>query len=172
MGIWATWLPVGSLVMYLLAPTLATKLGWQSVWWFGAGFAGLVFILFAVFMRTPTTPPEVRVSKGVKMGLLPALANPSIWLLGLAFAVYNLGLAGHNTYYPTFLSSVRGFDIKLVASTASLGPAVVMFGLNLGMFAGPLVFGALVERGGWVTAGYAMIPVLLAGFIPCKQERG
>ncbi len=247
MGIWATWFPVGSLTMYLLAPRLASALGWQSVWWFGAGFAGLVFILFAVFMRTPAKAPGMLDTGGVRKGLSQALANPNIWLLGLAFAAYNLGLGGSNTYYPTFLSSVRGMDINLAAATASLttmivpfvaptagmlsdrigsrrlvftypflvicammllpyritgwmipawligmglvvgviptaifsaapevmgkpqwaglGMAVVMLGQNLGMFAGPMIFGAVVEHAGWITAGNAMIPVLLTGFI-------
>ena len=48
---------------------------------------------------------------------------------------------------------------------AGLGLAVVMFGQNLGMFIGPIMFGNLVERLGWVTAGYAMIPFLVLGFV-------
>ena len=30
MGLWATWVPVGSLIMFNLAPTLATTAGWQA----------------------------------------------------------------------------------------------------------------------------------------------
>ena len=36
MGIWATWVPVGSVLMYNLAPALAAARGWQAVWWLGA----------------------------------------------------------------------------------------------------------------------------------------
>ena len=36
MGIWATWVPLGSLLVYILAPTMVTTVGWRSVWWLGA----------------------------------------------------------------------------------------------------------------------------------------
>lgn len=48
---------------------------------------------------------------------------------------------------------------------AGLGMAVVSFGQNLGMFLGPMLFGALVENSGWAAAGYWMIPILLLGFV-------
>src|SRR5512143_3747353 len=36
MGIWASWVPVGSFVIYNLAGPLLQSFGWQSIWWFGA----------------------------------------------------------------------------------------------------------------------------------------
>ena len=39
MGLWATWVPMGSILMLLLAPRMSTAWGWPSVWWFGAAFA-------------------------------------------------------------------------------------------------------------------------------------
>ena len=32
MGIWATWVPVGRIIMYNAAPPLGTAFGWQAVW--------------------------------------------------------------------------------------------------------------------------------------------
>jgi predicted MFS family arabinose efflux permease len=253
MGIWATWVPAGSLVMYLLAPTLAASFGWQSIWWFGAVIALLAFVLFWIFMRVPPSPAA---QPGLKTGASPAdeapnmrkaLANRSIWLLGLEFACFNLGLGAISTFYPTFLSAERGFSLAGAALTSSLmlivviffaplagvlsdkigsrklvftvpflivavmmlfpfritgwlipawmillgvvvgaiptatfsaapevmgkpqlagfGMAVIMFGQNLGMFAGPVIVGPLIENAGWAAAGYAMIPVLLLGLV-------
>jgi len=48
---------------------------------------------------------------------------------------------------------------------AGIGIAIVMMGQNLGMFIGPILFGNLVERLGWVLAGYWLIPVCILGFI-------
>ena len=48
---------------------------------------------------------------------------------------------------------------------AGLGMAVVMFGQNLGMFVGPILFGKLVENLGWIIAGYCLIPFCLLGFV-------
>ncbi|MBN2029868.1 MFS transporter [bacterium] len=31
MGIWATWFPVGSIIMYVFAPVMTTSLGWQII---------------------------------------------------------------------------------------------------------------------------------------------
>ena len=48
---------------------------------------------------------------------------------------------------------------------AGLGLAVIMVGQNLGMFVAPVLFGALVETSGWVTAGLWLIPFALVGFV-------
>ncbi len=249
MGIWATWVPVGSVVMYLLAPTLASSMGWQSIWWFGAGFALVAFVLYAIFMKMPAAgkPGGGGAAEGEAPNLVKALSNRSIWLLGLEFACFNAALLAVNTYYPTFLSSERGYSLAGASFTASLvmivvifsaplagilsdkigsrrlvftlpfvvvgvmmlfpfsvsgagvslwlillgviagaiptatfaaapeimgkpllagmGMAVVTLGQNLGMFVGPMVFGALVESAGWVTAGLWMIPVLALGLV-------
>jgi dipeptide/tripeptide permease len=38
-------------------------------------------------------------------------------------------------------------------------------GQNLGSLVGPILFGQIVEKSGWMIAGYLMIPFCLAGFI-------
>jgi MFS family permease len=48
---------------------------------------------------------------------------------------------------------------------AGIGMAVLALGQNLGMFIGPVLFGKLVERTGWVGAGYSMIPICLLGVV-------
>jgi MFS family permease len=48
---------------------------------------------------------------------------------------------------------------------AGLGLAVILIGQSLGQLLGPILFGEIVERSGWVIAGYAMIPFCLLGFI-------
>ena len=53
MGIWATWVPTGSLAMYILAPALGTSAGWQAVWWVGAGFTLVVMLAYGLLMRAP-----------------------------------------------------------------------------------------------------------------------
>lgn len=246
MGLWATWVPVGTIMMALMAPAMALAFGWQSVWWFTAGFSLLVLIVFAALMRMPPRPADAAAASEPALPLGKALQNRRIWLLALEFACFNLVFLSLATFYPTFLSEVRGFSLQQAAFVASistlvvlvsaplagvisdrigsrrlvytlpflfiavmmlfpytatgwqiyalmvllglfagaiptatfaaapelmarpelagLGLAVVMLGQNLGMFVGPIVFGALVEALGWVTAGYWMIPVCLLGF--------
>lgn len=248
MGIWATWVPVGSVLMFLLAPMMVESYGLQSIWWFGAGFALLAFVLYAILMKMPPMAGKPGGGPGGEPPSLgKALSNRSIWLLGLEFACFNMALLAVNTFYPTFLTAEQGFSMAAASSTTSLimvvtifsaplagvlsdkigsrrmlfswpfilvavmmifpfsitgavitiwmialgiisgaiptatfaaapeimgkpemagmGMAVVTLGQNLGMVAGPMLFGALIESSGWVTAGYSMIPVLLVGLV-------
>jgi MFS family permease len=244
MGIWATWVPVGSVAIYNLAPMLTGSLGWQSVWWLGAGFAMLMMIFSGLLI---THPPAHGPGDAQPPSLHQALANRNIWLLALEFACFNLALVSLGTYYPTFLSEVRGYllgQAALVSSIstlvvlfsapvagllsdrigsrrlvfslpflviavlflfpfrvagwqiialmiiqgliigavptatfaaasevmgkpqlAGLGLAIVLVGQNLGQLVGPVLFGELVQRLGWLTAGHLMIPFCLLGFI-------
>lgn len=247
MGIWATWVPVGSVIIYNLSPALASSFGWQATWWVGAAFA-LVMMAFSGWL---ITLPPARDQAGLRTQPAPdlrgALANRNIWLLALAFACMNLTMVSLGTYYPTFLSEVRGYALgqaaflssiatfavlfsapaagwlsdrigsrRLVFSLpflavavlllfpfrvtdwqiaavmllqgllvgaiptatfaaasevmrkpewAGLGLAVVLLGQNLGQLIGPILFGKIVERSGWVAAGYLLIPFCLIGFI-------
>ena len=250
MGIWATWVPVGSLIMYLLAPAMSATTGWQSVWWFAVIFTLVTMLLYGLFVRMPPnlnasviTQPTAPQSNN----LLKSLANRDIWLLALEFGAFNLVFLALATFYPTFLYENRGYPLpqaSFIASIATiavlfsaplagwlsdrigsrrllmalpfllfcvilllpfrvtgwqiyalmiaqglivgavptatfaaapevmkdarlagLGLAVVMFGQNLGMFVGPVLFGRMVESLGWISAGAFLIPFCLLGFV-------
>jgi nitrate/nitrite transporter NarK len=246
MGIWATWVPVGTVVMYLLAPILVTWNGLASVWWFGAAFALLMFVLFAVLIRQPPAQTASSVQPDAHLDIRLALANRDIWLLALEFACFNLALVTLGTYYPTFLNETRGYSLSQAALISSLGTlvilvsaplagwfsdrigsrrlvfsipflilafllifpfrvsgwliialaivqglfvgavptasfaaapevmrrpewaglglAVILIGQNLGQLVGPVLFGQLAGSLGWVSAGYLLVVVCLAGF--------
>ena len=53
MGVWASWVPVGSFIIYNLATPLLGSFGWQGIWWFGAAFALLAFVIYAVTVSAP-----------------------------------------------------------------------------------------------------------------------
>lgn len=252
MGLWATWVPVGSVLMYLIAPPLAMSFGWKSVWWFSLIFSLVAFVLVWLFMKMP---PHMAAAPQEAGGPPPeeapdmkkAMSIRDIWLLGALFGLFNMALIAVSTFYPTFLSAVRGHSMTSASWTSSIvmivvifsaplagilsdrlgsrkvfltwpfivaaimfifpftatdtvivlwlilmgviagaiptatfaatpeimkkpalvgmGMAVVALGQNLGMFIGPTMFGALLESSGWAVAGYAMIPVLLLGFV-------
>ena len=131
MGLWATWVPVGSLIMYNLAPTLATNAGWQAVWWFGAGFAVVTFFLYGLLMRTPPSVSEGRESvpgspEHAPPGLKEGLANRNIWLLAVLFCCFNLAFLAFATFYPTFLATEQGFSLAQAAFVASLPTLVTL----------------------------------------------
>lgn len=136
MGLWATWVPVGSLIMYNLAPALATTFGWQAVWWFGAGFAAVTFVLYGLLMRVP---PDVEAERtpvpGIPSNAPPKItegfANRNIWLLALHFSCFAGAFLAFGTFYPTFLTTERGYPLVQAAFIASLSTMMILFSAPL-----------------------------------------
>lgn len=132
MGIWATWVPVGSVIMYNLAPVLGTSAGWQAAWWSGAGFALVALILYWLLMRLPPSPVTVQrpgptsPSDDTLPKLGEALANRNIWLLALQFGCFNLVFIGFATFFPTFLTEAHDYPLAQAAFLASLSSIVVL----------------------------------------------
>ncbi len=83
MGVWATWVSLGSLLIYNIAPPVEETAGWQSVWWFAAGLTCAAVLLFAIFFRLP--PGEKRTHKASSSfnmdGIRKSFNRPGIWLL-------------------------------------------------------------------------------------------
>jgi len=135
MGIWAAWVPVGSVLMFILAPALNMNYGWRSVWWFGAGFALVAFILYLLLVRMPSEVSD-ETAAAAPSNPSRALANSNIWLLGLAFGCFNVVMLALTSFLPTFLVTERGYTLVMASFTTSL---IMM--LNIG--SSPL--------GGWLS---------------------
>jgi predicted MFS family arabinose efflux permease len=127
MGIWATWVPIGSVAVYNLSPVLASSLGWQSIWWIGAGFAVVMMLISGLLITRPPEPAQSDLRAQAVPNVRQALANRNIWLLALAFACMNLTMISLATYYPTFLSEVRGYSLSQAAFLSSITTLVVLF---------------------------------------------
>jgi nitrate/nitrite transporter NarK len=127
MGIWATWVPVGSVLIYNIAPTMIVSFGWQSIWWLGAGFAVVMMILCVLFIRRSPAQEQMSQQAEATPSLRQALANRNIWLLALEFGCMSFAMMGLVTYYPTFLNEVRGYPLGQAAFIASLGTLVIVF---------------------------------------------
>ncbi len=54
---------------------------------------------------------------------------------------------------------------------AGIGLGVVALGQNLGMYIGPILFGALLETTNWAVAGYAMMPICAIGVLAAWLAR-
>lgn len=112
MGIWAAWVPVGSVITLNVAPPLEAALGWRSIWWFGALFALGAMVFFALLVHEP------RRSTGAAQTPLSttrALANPSAWLLALTFGAFACGQLAYATWAPVYLAE----RLALAANRAS-----------------------------------------------------
>ena len=118
MGIWASWVPVGNVIMFNLAHPLLNAFGWRGIWWFGA-LAGAVAM--AVYGLVVSEPPAEAKPEPVSLGTAGRLLfNPTAWLLGLALATFGFSLLGYNTWAPTYLTETLHIDGSLASSYASL----------------------------------------------------
>jgi predicted MFS family arabinose efflux permease len=135
MGVWSTWMPAGIILISIVGPGMATAMGWQSVWWFSAGFSLVAFILVAFFMRMPHVNKDKHEAAHEKVnpiaGMVQALSNRDLWLLALAFACFNLAVMSLMAYFPTYLIQVQGFtpvqaSLPLIlGTTASLLSSII-----------------------------------------------
>lgn len=171
MGIWATWVSLGSLLIYFIAPVVMDAAGrWQAVWWIAAGFAGAALLLYALFFRMPPDREYPRMVKSTQNfnTIRKAISQPEIWKLALAFGCFNYAIIGViATYYPTYLKAVQGFNLVDASRVTSIKMVVVII-------TAPLV-GWLVDKIGsprriilWsfiALAGFMVLPFSISGWM-------
>jgi MFS family permease len=133
MGIWAIWVPVGTVAMLIAAPALAQAAGWRSVWWLGAAYALVVTAIYLLFVRpSPARTATVLSSQGEahagsSVTSTQVLRNRDIWLLAAAFGAFNASVIGIATYLPTFLTEQRGLTLAQAAFVASITSMITIF---------------------------------------------
>jgi MFS family permease len=170
MGIWATWVSLGSLMIYTTAPAVQTTGGLSAVWWVTAGVTGLAALAFVFFFRLPTGAGSAStpVNSSGLSDAKKALRHKDIWRLALAFGCFNYAIIGViATYYPTYLKAVQGYDLAGASMVTSIKMVVVII-------SAPLV-GWLVDRVGsprkiilWsflALAGFMALPFTVSGWM-------
>jgi nitrate/nitrite transporter NarK len=121
MGIWATWVPVGNVLMFNLAHPLMNALGWRAVWWFGLLLSAVAFVLVALVL---SSPPQAE--SGESSAIAPPrefgrmLLNPTAWLLALSFALFGFCILGYNTWAPTYLTDTLNIQPDAASFFASV----------------------------------------------------
>ena len=167
-GIWATSVGVGNVVTLWLAPTMAVTYGWQSVWWAGAAFAALAFILFAILFRMPRKDemPEAAAPPAAANEAPPSLAsgmrNINYWLIGIGFGVYNLVVMAMCTFLPMFLEVERGYSLTYengLFMNASFVTALIMLVSIISAPGGGYISDRLGSRKAVVLVAYAVMTV-------------
>ncbi len=170
MGIWATWVSLGSLLIYYAAPMVDAAAGWQMVWWTAASLTGTVILLFALFFRMPPGHQESQMAGNApdSVSIRKTISRPGLWRLALAFGCFNYAIIGViATYYPAYLKAVQGFSLMDASLITSIKMIVVII-------TAPLV-GWLVDRVGsprriilWsfiALAGFMSLPFSISGWM-------
>jgi len=140
-GLWATSVGIGNIVMFLTASNMAVKYGWQAVWWAGAGFAAISFILFAILFRMPK-PEEMEAAPAPPSdekppSLIKGMANVSFWMVAVAFGVYNLVVMAMISFLPQFLEEERGYSLTYENGALMNAGFVVAFIMAISVLSAP-----------------------------------
>jgi len=133
-GLWASCVGIGNIVPLIFAPSIMVAYGWQAVWWTGAAYSALAFILFAVLFRMPRpeemeAAPAPATEEEAAPGLAKGMANKDLWMISISFGIYNLVLLAMLSILPTFLETQRAFLLtfdKGLLLNASFVTAAIM----------------------------------------------
>jgi len=136
MGIWATWVPLGSTIMFVVAPLLAGRWNWEGVWWFGSFFSLVGWLLYYFFIKPTSAQFTDRrilaVSGGVTGRDLGAvLRNRDLWLITFLFCCFNVGFISFFTWTPTFLNTVRGTSLARASLLIGIVPMSTIVSLPI-----------------------------------------
>jgi predicted MFS family arabinose efflux permease len=144
LGILNVWFPLASAIALLGAPLVATRWGWQSVWWCGTLYTVIAGLLYFFFLKP--LPKNQRGGTAAKKressGARSAFFNWDVWLMGLALCCFSVMYGSFITWTPTFLYNVRGTSL---AHSSLLMSFVPIFGLVSAPLAGWFV-GRILHR--------------------------
>lgn len=169
LGIWATWVPVGCVCMFLIAPYVAMALGYRAVFWSTAIIAAIAFVAFALVFKYPEVDnfgdgsqpaqDDTDMSFSESMGLLK---NKYIWLLGIVFFCFTFNTLGIvNTYYNTFMT-LHGFSAALASNLTSI---VTGFGIITAPLSGFIFDKLKREHKRYLVAGILTLIMLSVAFM-------
>jgi MFS family permease len=136
-GLWSAYLPFGVGVVIAASPPLLERLGWRAVWW-GVAIAAIA----CATLLAAQSRHYAAVRGGTERplaGIRASLAQPVLWLLGLAFAMYAIQHHALMIWLPTYLIETRGLGVTPAALATALAVLANCFGNVLG--------GWLIQRG-------------------------
>ena len=143
-GLWASSVGIGNIATLVLAPSLAVAQGWRAVWWAGAIFSAVAFVLFAILFRLPKKEempeaplPPPPAGEPESPNLIKGMANRDFWMISIAFGVYNLVVMAMCSFLPAFLELVRGYSITFDQGFMMNASFVTAFIMLASIFSGP-----------------------------------
>jgi MFS family permease len=110
LALWATWFPLGTIIMFLGAPPLEAAMGWsfQTIWWICLILVVLALITFVAVFKYPETENKEEVMITASFSdCMKTLKNKNIWLLGVVFFCFNYFTLGVlNSFYNQYIQGV------------------------------------------------------------------
>ena len=136
LSIWSTYVPLGSAMIFVIAPFLGSRWGWESVWRAGCLYAFLAGVLYAFYIKPSPQeradrPHQAKVIPVQGSALKKALANKDLWLFSSLYCAFALVFSSFLSWTPTYLFTVRGQSLAVASIVAGLVPVVGIVGSPL-----------------------------------------
>ena len=143
LGLWGTYMPLGTLLALLLGPLCIQVLGWRAWWWLLGGLTLLMAVWLAQAVPAPAArPPGDRGQGGMaaswQASLRQTLAAPGPWLVAMIFALYSGQWLAVIGFLPTIYSQAGVAGVLSGMLTALAAAANI---------AGNVASGRLLQRG-------------------------
>lgn len=127
MGVFSTGLPLGTILSLNFLSLLGESLGWRASIWVSAGLPLVALVAFVVlFAPAPrgsqrTSPQPEGLFRSIR------LAGRPIWIVGVAWMLFNAAVISLFTFTPDFLKTI-GFSIASAGfvTSAVMWPALVL----------------------------------------------
>ncbi|MDL2306698.1 MFS transporter [Desulfovibrio sp. OttesenSCG-928-C06] len=133
LGVWGTWVPIGSTIAFSIGPTIAAASGWTGVAWGSFGYTTVLFVAFLLLFRMPRAAAPLADSapapQGAGMGAVLRQRDP--WFLAISFACFMMVTISLMTFLPAYFIST-GLDQAAAAGKASIYIIVNMVSIFLG----------------------------------------
>lgn len=191
MGIWSTWIPLGSLIMFLFSPKIVLSFQ-TNVYWIILLFILVLGILFYAKVIPKHTSVHLKSEAGSNDSISPKLQkevvlteikNKNIWWAALAFTSFTFAFFSFNTWISTYLTETTSMNLVVATLIPSIVAFLTMtsnvysglllnkFGNHLFIFLLPPLFFALAwpvftTSSESILYGTAIIVGLFSGFIP------
>ena len=120
MGIWSTWIPCGSLVMFFAAPRVLEHFSLTAYWLLLLALVCPGALAYALVI--PAQPKDAAAAPGLPnwQAILEELGNAEVWFAALAFAAYTFGFFSLATWITTYLSEAMGRTLLQAANASTL----------------------------------------------------
>lgn len=169
-GIWVTWVPVGSMIMYAVAPLFVSATQWRPIWWFAFVYTAFAFILFCLFFKMPAA---VSSSENYVREHISRDALRNICLIAATFSLLNVVTIATKSYLPVFLEQEKNYtpagasgiiNIMIIVSVI-MGPVTGYLSDKTGSRKMPLMSGAMLALAvSFILFSATGIPVVIALF--------
>ncbi|MBV1912389.1 MAG: MFS transporter [Cycloclasticus sp.] len=133
MGVWALWMPVGSVLIFLMSPLILEQFGWRWLW-SASAFIALPLLILYIRLVDPTRAVVNTINK--------KLSRPVVYraiLMGLIFTCFTGSFFSMVTYLPSYLIGTYQVSSSTALLITTLLPACII--------PGNLLSGFLIHRG-------------------------